>query len=415
MDPLNHHAVTPNLAGHVTGRACQLMHDEREVRALRTGMDFRDVRYRREVFIRFYLFHLMYRAHPGCVYYVMPHLWQTEMMGNAGFSIPWNWESRLWFAFINGCTQNPVTSLVIMRRFPEVPRGPRQVAALRDWFNENWARLPFDTDRRYQKKEFPRAVETYAVWLDGHDQKQAFFLAMPVGPPERSATPEENFDKLWKLVGSKAFWGFGRLGTWSYLEYLFIAGVPLEPSSMMLRDMDGSKSHRNGLAKVLGRDDLDWIKGGPFDGRYSPQVLAWLEEEADALLGEVRERATDWNERSSYPQINLAHVSRFTFESALCTFKGWFRENRRYPNVYNDMLRDRIVQAQELWPEEDLAAFWDARRLALPPELRVEDCPTDPGLARPKQNHFRLTGQVPLMGLTWGVFRDHSESWRLPA
>lgn len=399
-------AVNAPVSGHLIGRGIdfEIGDDVREVRALCTGMDFRDVRYRREVFIRFYLFHLMYRAHPGCVYYLMPYLAKTHS---------WGMEQKLWFAFINGCTQNPVTSLIIRRRFPDVPRGPAKVSELQTWFDDHWHSLPFDTDRRYQKKEFVRAVQTYAVWLAGRDQQEAFGLAMAAGPAGRGDSREENFDALWRLVSSDKFWGFGRLGTWSYLEYLFIMGLPLEPSSMMLRDMDGSKSHRNGLAKVLGRDDLDWQKGSPFQGKYSPQVLSWLEKEADALLAEVRERAEDWNERSSWPQIDLTHVSRFTFESALCTFKGWFRPNRRYANVYNDMLRDRIVQVQKLWPDEDLEDFWEARYLHLPTELRAEDCPDDPGLARPKQNHFRLTGRVPMMDHTWGVFRDHNPTWRL--
>lgn len=389
-----------DLSGHMVGRWSDIMlhpEDQREIRALRTDMDFRDVRCRREVFIRFYLFHLMYRAHPGCVYYLMPHL--TEGSGM---------EEKLWFAFINGCTQNPVTTTLIYRRFGSAHNWTQQ--QLQDWFDAEWARLPFDTDRRYQKKEFPRAVETYFNWLDGRSQQEAFEAELVAGDGPR---PEEaNFDRVWKLIQSDAFWGFGRLGTWSYMEYLFIMGLPLEPSSMMLRDMSGSKSHRNGLAKVLGRDDLDWLKGAPFQGKYSPQVLSWLEKEADLLLEEVRERAVDWNDRANHPQIDMRHVSRFTFESALCTFKGWFRPNRRYANVYNDMLRDRIGQVQTLWPDEDLGVFWEARARYLPDELRVECCPDDPGLARPKQNHFRLTGRVPMMDLKWGVFKDHNPTWR---
>lgn len=387
------------MSGHIVGRASDILLDGAEVRALGSGMDFRDTRYRREVFIRFYLFHLMLRAHPGCVYYVLPEL--TKGL---------DYQTKLWVAFINGCTQNPVTTELIRRRFPELPSTPYQVKCLTDWFNEEWARLPFDTDRRYQKKEFPEAVRQYSEWVQaaGGGVQSNAFASVSV-----SRNPQEHFDDLWRFItGPKpGFWGFGRLGAWSYMEYLFIMGMPLEPSSMMLGDKSGSKSHRNGLAKVLGRDDLDWKKGSPFQGDYSKEVLAWLEREADALLEETQQAAIRWNSGSNFPKVPTEHISRFTLESALCTYKGWYRPNRRYPNVYNDMLRDRIEHVQRLNPTEDLGQFWVMRREQQPDWALVELDPTDPGLARPKQNHFRETGQIPMMGNAWNVFK-HDETWR---
>ena len=46
------------------------------------GTDFRMQEYRREVFLRFYEFHLRYRSHAGAVYYVMPYLtlWEVGSM-----------------------------------------------------------------------------------------------------------------------------------------------------------------------------------------------------------------------------------------------------------------------------------------------------------------------------------------------
>ena len=43
-----------------------------EVTDLKAGMDFRKPEYRREVFLRFYEFHLKYRAHAGGVYQFIP-------------------------------------------------------------------------------------------------------------------------------------------------------------------------------------------------------------------------------------------------------------------------------------------------------------------------------------------------------
>jgi hypothetical protein len=37
-------------------------------------MDFRNPKYRREVFLRFYEFHLKYKAHPGGVYIAFPYI-----------------------------------------------------------------------------------------------------------------------------------------------------------------------------------------------------------------------------------------------------------------------------------------------------------------------------------------------------
>jgi hypothetical protein len=376
------------LSSHVVGRWADLAPGRTEVKALQSPCDFREPQYRREVFLRFYAFHIKYRTHPGCVYMVIPEL--AKRLG-------WNREDTLWFAFINGCTQNPVTSLTIMREFPKVPRSEYSLRCLQRWFDESWAILPFDTDRRYQKVLFPKAVEAYSKWLADQSQSHKWSQSMM----DRSR--EKNFDDSWKVVVNN-FVSFGRLSTWSYLEYLFITGMPLEPSSMMLKDMSGSKSHRNGLAIVLGRDDMDWRKDNAFDGKYSKEQLAWLEVECDRLLEEARAKV------HGYAYDKVPHVSRFTLESALCTYKGWHRPNRRYPNVYADMFHDRIKQAEKLRPKENFSIFWNIREKSLPTHLLLERTPHDPGLVRQKQNHYRLTGQVVMMDQGWSVFRN-DKSW----
>ena len=284
------------------GRYCELAMVP-EVAELQAGMDFRLPRYRREVFLRFYEFHLRHRAHPGCVYYLLPHL--AEVGG-------WSMEQRLWFAFINGNTQNPVTSWLIFREFPDLARldGFR----LAEWFGSHYQQLAFDTDRRYHKAKFLVCVENYRV-LTGGDQ--VGWLASLTAP-----TPEATFRALWQVVVDRFIY-FGRLSAFSYLEYLAISGVPLACDQLFLRDLPGSRSHRNGLCRVLGRDDLDWHDSNPaFDGDYSG-VMDWLVAEGEALLHEAQVRL-----KPSYPD-----VGNFTLESALCTYKSWHRPNRRYPNV----------------------------------------------------------------------------------
>lgn len=343
---------------------------------LPVGGDFRRPEYRREVFLRFYDFHLRFRSHPGGVYYLMPYL---------AAEYNWDTETKLWYAFINGCTQHPVTSLVIFRRFPRLPETSDELRELRDWFNLHWGVLQFDTDRRYQKKDFPNAVTCYSQLTHEAGSQARLFEG-------------KSFAELWKMVRGR-FLSFGRLASFSYLEYIRIMGVGPECDTLFLDDLEGSKSHRNGLARVLGRDDLDWHKSTGFDGKYPSGTIDWLKFEAECLLEEARER--------------IAHpdVGYFTLESTLCCFKSWFRKNRRYPGVYNDMLYDRILSMQSRWPTQDFTVFWKAREAALPDYLRVECDPTDPGLVPAKQNHFRETGEVIAMGNIWPEFTD-SGTWR---
>jgi hypothetical protein len=332
--------------------------------------DYRLPKHRREVFHKFYQFHLKYRSHPGCVYYLIPHLRDTY---------GWDDKQTMWFTFVNGNTQNPVTSLTIVREFPD----PKKLDGLDSWFNTNWPRIKFDTDRRYQKKDFLKSVDWFVSEKDHRGMWEA--------------KAEQGFSEVWKTARSIP--AFGRLSAFSFLEYQRIAGLPVEIDTLFLRDVSGSKSHRNGLCKVLGHDELDWHKSNPdFDGKYHKETFEWLELEGEKLLAEAKELAKG--------QDYAEDVSYFTMESALCTFKSWFRPNRRYANVYNDMLFLRIKEGEGLWPEHDFSDFWEARQKYLTPNLRLEDTPNDPGLCREKQNHFRETGQVIMMDRDYPEFKN---------
>jgi hypothetical protein len=90
------------------------------------------------------------------------------------------------------------------------------------------------------------------------------------------------------------------------------------------------------------------------------------------------------------------NVSRLTIESALCTYKSWHKPNRRYPNVYADMMYHRIHKAQ-VRMKRPLDLMWEIRQRTLPDYLRLEDRPYDPGLVAVKQNWYRETGEIPLL------------------
>lgn len=363
-----------SLITHETpGRYCALMGIP-EASDLQPGTDFRKPEYRRAVFLRFYAFHSEWGLHPGGVYFLFPYL--AKHYG-------WDIEQKLWLAFINGNTQHPPTSLLIYRRFPNF--ADLNLTALDEFSNREWSRLEFDTDRRHQKRDFMASVRRYKQLCGS---SQADYFARYVGSTDGIY---ENFNRLWDVV-RKDFYSFGRLSAFSYLEYLRIMGLNLDCPTLFLRDMQGSKSHRNGLAKVLGRDDLDWhdTNSTGFDGKYTPEVLDWLEAEGATLLAEAKQ--------------TIPTASYFTLESTLCTFKSWFRPNRRYPGVYLDMLYNRIRKAEQKWPDDDFSVLWLARKDCVPHYLLTEA--TGSGMTKEKQNHFRLTGQVILMDRMFPCFKN---------
>ncbi len=331
-----------------------------------TLTDYRRVEHRRNVFLDFYEFHLKYGAHAGAVYYAFPYLFKRLRMTD---------EQKLWFVYINGNTQNVVTTLRIYEAFPDIDALRDGTYDLQVWFDNNASTLPWDTDRRYTRPSFVKAVSNYLEQLGDKTQREFF--------TDISCTDDihENFRRVWKVV-IKNFETFGRLSTFSYLEYLRIAGINLDCDWLFFEDISGSKSHRNGLCKVLGRDDLDWYKENK--PTYTDEILEWLNAEGANLLEEARAK------------IDHHDVSYFTLETTLCCYKGWHRVNRRYPNVYNDMFYDRIRKAEQLW-DTRLDIFWDCRREMLPKELRLEDNILDKGLCPAKQNHYRLTGEVIMM------------------
>lgn len=342
-----------------------------EVMQLKKGMDFRLPQYRREVFLRFYEFHLKYRAHPGAVYYVFPFIWAKY-----NFTM----EQKLWFCFINGCSQHPITTWLIFKEFPCI--HTLDVDKLASWFNANYKALGWDTDRRYFKASFINDVSHYksVVQKSGMSQEDMF----------NNKKGADAFAGVWNFIRND-FIHFGRLSTFSYMEYLNIAGMKLQCNDLMLWDISGSKSHRNGLCKVLGRDDLDWTKQNPV--KYTNEIIEWLDYESELLLADAQAR------------INHPDVGYYTLESTLCCFKGWFRVNRRYPNVYNDMFHDRIKASEEQFGKLDL--FWEARREYLPAHLRIENTPDILPFCKQKQNHFRLTGEVIMMD-EYAAFKNES-------
>ena len=292
-------------------------------------------------FSALYKMNLEHGVMPGLVYLYMPELARRYN---------WNAEQKLWFAFLNGLTQNPITSLRLFDQLPMVPPAGAALTRFDEWFNAEWDTLQFDTDRRYQKRDTLEAIKTYAKLIEEFGSQVAMLTNKP-------------YSELWNIVRNR-YYSFGRLSSFSYLEYVYLNGFGADCDDLMFSDKSGSKSHRNGMLFLIGKDELVWDKRLPNgqDGNYPKFNLmcGFLAAEADKYVDSFRAKHPD-----------IAHVGRFTMESNLCTFKNHFF-GRRYPGVYADMAQDRIewadVRGQEVYTE----VFKDMRSQLLPDWLRRE-------------------------------------------
>lgn len=325
-------------------------------------MDYRLPDNRLAYFEKLYELNLEKRIMPGLVYLYMPELAER---------FDWSSEDRLWFCFLNGMTQNPITSLQILEQLPECPRAGEPLTAFREWFDRNWDNLQFDTDRRYQKKATPDAIASYA------DQMAHYGFSKQTDMWRRDLSYEE----LWARASSIE--SFGRLSSFSFLEYVYLNNHGTDCDDLMFEDKSGSRSHRNGMLLLLGQDELVWDKRMPngHTGEYSEfkQMCGWLTKRADLFL-----------EHFSFHHNNTPNIGRFTLESNLCTFKNHFF-GRRYPGVYADMAWERIQRADDRGLQRFTKVFKQIREERLPYWLRAE-CESKPLSLTEKAKVFPQTG-----------------------
>ena len=346
-----------------------------EIHKIEKGMDLHNPALRKELFFKFYEFHTSYKIHPGLVYLFLPALAEHE---------GWNMEQRLWVAFIEGFCENPCTVWAITRFFPELPRTESELSDFEKWHSEHWKQLDYDTDTRYNKGHAVEQIRSYLDNLAGRSQED-FFLSF------KTDNKKEWFDNIWEAV--LKFNRFGRLTSWSYIEFIkILTGWDYEYSSLKMNELDGSKSHRNGLLRVLGRDDLEWWRGNDNDvTTHTKELMDECEVLGQSLTEELKERfkGKNWSKFIGYE----------TVESALCAFKNCFH-GRRYPNVYTDMSYERIRKAERFWDKDvDFSIFWKIREDNLPEKLLLEKNPRDPGFCELKRNWFRKTGDLPMISV----------------
>jgi hypothetical protein len=330
--------------------------------------DWRAPELRRELFQRSYTFSLRHLNFPGMVYSMLPAIADHFDLDEEG---------RAWLAWLNGNTQNVVTSMLIL----EEARGPGDWKKAVDFVNENFRQLEWDTDRRHQKSKFAEATEQW--FMDyGHRPAQGWLDVASSGP-------EASWDHA---IGHPYM---GRISAWSFLEFarILIPEIPDVPEWYLKES--SSRSHRNALCMLLGYDDAWSWDREKSEIPFMLDLLPRLHELAEDLLKEADERNAEKAYGSEGPeyQVQNPHVSRLTMESALCTFKSWHKPDRRYPNVYADMMYQRIKKAESRF-DRSLDLLWDIRKETLPASLRLEDMPYDPGMVSVKQNWYQDMGQV---------------------
>lgn len=321
-------------------------------------LDYRDPALRRQTFMHSWQFHIMYGTHPGCVHHLLPAIADAYELDDSGLA---------WLVWLNGNTQNPASSMLLLEASGGSVAGWRQAI---DFWDEHFTMLEWDIDRRHQKSAFAKATEKLVTCYGVEDLERYWLTNGLLG-----------WDQTWRYANSLPF--MGRLSAWSMTEYariLFGDEVIPDADSLILEDASGSRSHRSGLAVVAGYDAPYWTWEETKD--MVPELAAL----GESLLADM--------------QVIDTRASRLNLESALCCYKSWHKPKRRYPNVYADMAYNRIRKAESRFGDR-FETLWEARRVALPTWARLEDTPNDPGMVVAKQEHYLHTGQPIMMGHVW--------------
>ena len=327
-------------------------------------MDYRLEQHRREAFIRWYAWSMKY---DDCD----PAVWCTNYLHKR---YEHNDEERIWFAWLYGNTYQLPTAWVLKNEFPDFELAT--VDRMEQWNTANYKRLRYQTDTKWNKGHLPTMFASYQKFIGNKTQREA--LESYYGDNE-----EESFENLWDNVKSNLH-KFGRYSTWFYLQHLrHTAGIRISPTSLMLNDYDGSRSHRNGLLLALGKDD-------DYDKKLTAAEYVYLESEAKSILEETRSRFPDVASQADF----------FTMETCLCSFKKIFRvKHGRYLGYYLDRQAEEIIMAEgDGWYGIDWNVLWQARNETI--DLRLDH---KRGIDKEKYSNFLTTGK--LENLEW-MFDD---------
>ena len=290
-------------------------------------MDYRLKENRRESFIRWYAWSLKYK---DCD----PAVWMTNYLNTR---YEHNDEQRLWLCWLYGNTYHLPTAWILMNEFPDFELAT--VDRMTDWNTANYKRLRYQTDTKWNKGHLPIMFASYQKFIGDRSQRE-------VMESYYGNTEEQSFDNLWTGV-KDSLHKFGRYSTWFYLQHLrHTAGVRICPTSLMLDDYSGSRSHRNGLLLASGLDD-------DYDRKLSAQEYKNLEQFSKEIITEMKER---------FPEVSN-QIDFFTMETCLCSYKKIFRAHHgRYLGYYNDRVAEEINQVSaDSWYGIEWEVLWQAR------------------------------------------------------
>ena len=330
-------------------------------------MDYRLTENRREAFIRWYAWSLKY---DDCD----PAVWATNYLNNR---YEHNDEQRLWLCWLYGNTYYLPTAWILMNEFPDYELAT--VDRMTSWNTANYKRLRYQTDTKWNKGHLPTMFASYQEFIGGQTQREK--LESYYGDNE-----EQSFNNLWQSVKSQLH-KFGRYSTWFYLQHLkHTAGVRISPTTLMLDDYDGSRSHRNGLHFAIGEDDK-------YDQKLTGAEYVSLESQAKEILEETRFR---------FPELSH-NIDFFTMETCLCSFKKIFRERHgRYLGYYLDRQAEEIMKVeQDGWYGIDWDVLWQSREETI--DLRLDN---KKGIDKEKFPNFLRSGK--LENLDW-MFDDEQQ------
>ena len=298
-------------------------------------MDYRLKENRREAFIRWYAWSLQYN---DCD----PAVWATNYLNTR---YEHNDEQKLWLAWLYGNTYQLPTAWVLMNEFPDYELAT--VDRITKWNAVNYKRLRYQTDTKWNKGHLPSMFESYQKFIGKGSQREK--LESYYGDNEA-----QNFDALWSVLKGNLH-KFGRYSTWFYLQHLkHTAGVLIEPTSLMLDDFDGSRSHRNGLLLAIGQDN-------DMDRRLTGSEYQSLESHSASIISEMKSR---------FPDL-ISQIDYFTMETCLCSFKKIFREKHgRYLSYYLDRQAEEVLKAEgDEWNGIDWEVLWNSRTETIDPRM----------------------------------------------
>lgn len=282
---------------------------------------------RKELFIRWYAWSLQYK---DCD----PAVWCTNYLNSR---YEHNDEQRLWFAWLYGNTYHLPTAWILMNEFPDFELAT--VDRIESWNTENYRRLRYQTDTKWNKGHLPAMFASYKQFIGDGLQRNKFESLY--GDNEY-----QNFDNIWNSVKSSLF-KFGRYSTWFYLQHLkHTANIKILPTSLMLDDYSGSRSHRNGLLYAIGEEKN-------VDEKLTKAEYQRLEDIAKEITQEMQSR---------FPFLT-DDINFFTMETCLCSFRKIFRDNHtRFLGYYIARQKQEIeTVVSDGWNGIDWEVLWQSR------------------------------------------------------